>query len=126
MRWLWFEVVVVICLVSLCGCTQKGKFNAQEEIADGTTKGEQIVQALEAYHAANGRYPGQLQDLVPSYIVEVPATMAEKEYEFRLSQSDIFCLSFPVTMNAHVGSGTICTYIKRLEVWDCSQSFEME
>ncbi|GAP06336.1 hypothetical protein ATHL_01190 [Anaerolinea thermolimosa] len=126
MRRLLRIVMFLVLLLNLLGCTRNEGFSAQEEITDGQTKGEQVVQALEKYHVDKGRYPEYLQDLIPNYLEEVPMTLAKKEFKYEGSQSDTFYLSFPVTKKKDVGSGTICTYIKRLEGWDCSQSFEKE
>lgn len=126
MRKLLRNFVLFVLLVELLGCTLNEEFSAQEEITDGQTKGEQVIQALEKFNADTGGYPKNLHDLVPEYLVEVPITLAEKEFRYEESQSDIFYLSFSVTKKTDVGSGTVCTFIKRLEGWDCSQSFENE
>ena len=34
--------------------------------------GQRIVAACEEYHAANGRFPGKLDELVPKYMTSVP------------------------------------------------------
>lgn len=44
------------------------------QIARSQTAGDAICVALEAARKATGHYPGKLQELVPGYLPEIPAT----------------------------------------------------
>lgn len=53
--------------------------------------------AVEAFHKEMGRYPTDLDELVPEYVSEIPETIAGKEFTFEENDGDIFYVSFPVT-----------------------------
>jgi hypothetical protein len=43
------------------------------DLAEGLARYDQIIIALEDYHADTGRYPDTLEALVPNYLAQVPA-----------------------------------------------------
>lgn len=92
------------------------------EVSAGTQRGDQIVQALEAYHSAVGQYPPTLSELVPGYLPAIPVTITGQQFFYRLFEatgpmaSEIYWLSFKVVRQDHV----TCTYLRRLEYWDCN------
>lgn len=94
------------------------------EINDGIARGDQIVQAIEAYTQANGFYPSELTALVPNYLTEIPVTISSQPYFYRVfdrttvMSPEIYWLSFRVTSQENV----TCTYYRRLEYWDCNFS----
>ena len=94
----------------------------QEEINDGIRRGGQIVDALEAYHSAQGQYPLALEALVPTYLTEIPVTATGQEFFYRLFDgtgpmaSEVYWLAFKALRQEHV----TCTYFRRLEYWDCN------
>jgi hypothetical protein len=48
------------------------KANDAFQLRVAETNGQRIVAACEEYHAANGRFPGDLDELVPKYMNSVP------------------------------------------------------
>jgi len=46
--------------------------HSRSERAKATQIGDQVVQALEAYHFAYGSYPTSLEKLSPDFITEIP------------------------------------------------------
>jgi hypothetical protein len=75
---------VIITVVLLCwggGCVVWGVVSGVVEehyyftsarVAETQSRGDQIVGALKAYNAKNGRYPSSLDELVPAFIAEIP------------------------------------------------------
>lgn len=122
------KIMNLLCLVFIVlvlgGCIEAKKEKGSEEVIDGQKKGDQIIQALNEYYKDFDEYPVSLDKLVPSYIDGIPRTSAGSSYSYELSKNDVYYLSFPVISNRNIGTGTICTFIKRLDIWDCSQSFE--
>jgi hypothetical protein len=92
------------------------------EINSGMERGNQIVDALEAFYFDQGRYPATLDELVPVYLPALPLTVTGQPYFYRLfSPSDIlapemYWLSFRVVEQENVA----CTYLRRLQYWDCN------
>ena len=93
-----------------------------KEIADGITRGNRIVQAIEAYHNAQGQYPPALVSLVPTYLSGIPLTEKDRPFFYRLFDgngplaSEVYWLAFRVESRDHV----TCTYMRRLDYWDCN------
>jgi hypothetical protein len=92
------------------------------EIRDGIDRGNQIIKAIEAYRADQGKYPAMLGDLVPLYIVAIPSTANDRPYFYRLFDastpmaSEVYWLAFRLDTQAH----TTCTYYRKLDYWDCN------
>lgn len=97
---------------------------ADAEINDGIARGNQIVQAIEAYTQSNGFFPASLTDLVPTYLTELPVTISGEPFFYRVFERttvmapEIYWVSFRVMSQEHV----TCTYYRRLEYWDCNFS----
>ena len=95
---------------------------ADREIRDGIERGNQIVQAIEAYHAAVGEYPADLIALVPAYLSTIPFTSNDRPYFYRLFDPagplapEVYWLAFRLDTREHV----TCTYMRRLDYWDCN------
>lgn len=91
------------------------------EIADGIQRGNQIIKAIETYHTEKGIYPLSLYDLVPRYMVEIPLTVNGRPYFYRLFDTaspmapEVYWLAFRAEVQDHV----TCTYLRRLDYWDC-------
>jgi len=87
-------------------------------------RGNQLVQAIEAYTRSNGFYPAALTDLVPNHITELPVTISGEPFFYRVFERttvmapEIYWVSFRVMSQEHV----TCTYYRRLEYWDCNFS----
>jgi hypothetical protein len=94
----------------------------EQEIANGIERGNQIVKAIEAYHAAQGQYPPDLDMLVPAYISGIPLTVNNRPYFYRLFDgtgplaAEVYWLSVRAESRDHV----TCTYMRRLDYWDCN------
>jgi hypothetical protein len=92
------------------------------EINDGIERGNVIIRAIEAYHADQGHYPSTLGILVPDYLAEVPVTVTDQAFMYRLFDgtgplsAEVYWLAFKVLRRAH----TSCTYYRRLDYWDCN------
>ncbi len=93
----------------------------EQEIKMGIEKGNQIVQAIEAYHAAKGKYPITLDELLPTYLSDIPMTLTGQAYFYRLFENsspladEMYWVSFRAVNQDHVA----CTYFRRLDTWDC-------
>lgn len=118
--------VAVIVMIILCisFCDQQEKFDSVEEIRDGKQKGDVLVAAVEAFHKEMGRYPTDLDELVPKYISEIPKTLAGKEFTFMEIEGDVYYVSFPVTTKTTRYIQAACSYVKHSEFWDCSLGSE--
>jgi len=56
-----------------------------------TQSGKPIIAAIEKYHANNGKYPAQLEALVPTYLSEIPYTglVGYPKFEYRLPNTKL-------------------------------------
>jgi hypothetical protein len=94
----------------------------EEEINGGIERGNQIVEAIENYFQAEGHYPAGLDGLVPDYLPEIPTTDAGQQFFYRLFDAtslmapEVYWVAFNVTRRDHVS----CTYLRRLDYWDCN------
>lgn len=91
---------------------------------DGIQRGNLIVNALDAYYKEHGNYPLSLGELVPAYINEIPVVITGQEYEYVLLEPDNvwgepYLLTFYPRTKKNVG----CSYMQRLNDWDCGGSF---
>jgi hypothetical protein len=95
-----------------------------KEESIGINIGNTLVKALEAFYEANGRYPSNLDELIPKYISEIPMTITKQPYEYsQLYPSEFnkepFHLSF-VVANA---KNEQCSYFKFVlpnkAIWEC-------
>jgi hypothetical protein len=93
-----------------------------QEIKSGIQRGNTIVKAIEAYHAAKGQYPDTLNGLVPAYLSDIPITTTGEAFFYRLFDpnsplaSEVYWVSFRAIDQDHVA----CTYFRRLDYWDCN------
>ena len=94
------------------------------EIEDGIKRGNQVVEAIEAYTRAKGFYPATLDDLVPDYLPAFPVTSTDQPFFFRMFErttvmsTEIYWVSFRVVSQSNL----TCTYYRRLQYWDCNFS----
>lgn len=93
-----------------------------QEIKEGIARGNEIVKAIEAYHAAIGIYPPTLNELMLVYLKEIPLTSTGQPYFYRWFDpsspmaSEVYWLEFRAADQAHV----VCTYMRRIDYWDCN------
>jgi hypothetical protein len=108
-------------LATLPGPTQLA---TDAEIADGIFRAARIIEALEAYSRDYGEYPTVLEALVPGYVPEIPMTMTGQPFVVRVFAAgdvlvdEVYWLSFRVSQP----ESSRCTYLKRLQYWDCGPS----
>ncbi|MCC6797873.1 MAG: hypothetical protein IT366_22350 [Candidatus Hydrogenedentes bacterium] len=79
-------VLAVLCLVIANAAyivAKRMERNREHEFSLITTKGSQIVSALDKYYAQNGEYPQLLSQLAPVYISEIPTLGLAKTNEFK-------------------------------------------
>lgn len=104
--------------------TSTTQLSADMEIEDGIERGNRIVQAIEAYISAKGFYPAALDDLVPDYLPELPLTITDQPFFYRVFERttvmspELYWVSFRVVSQSNVA----CTYYRRLQYWDCNFS----
>lgn len=100
------------------------QLSVDAEIADGIERGNRIVEAIEAYITAKGFYPAALDDLVPDYLLELPLTITDQPFFYRVFERttvmspELYWVSFRVVSQSNV----TCTYYRRLQTWDCNFS----
>ena len=121
MKKAFFTILCTVIIICMTSCGKQQELDPVEEIRDGEQKGDRIVEALDTFYKEFGKYPDRLDILVPIYIPEIPHTLAGEDFTFKEIEGDVYYLSFPVTRKKLV---TTCSYIKRLENWDCSVFFE--
>lgn len=104
--------------------TSTVQLSADAEIADGIERGNRIVEAIEAYITAKGFYPAALDALVPDYLPELPLTITDQPFFYRVFERttvmspELYWVSFRVVSQSNV----TCTYYRRLQYWDCNFS----
>lgn len=100
------------------------QLSVDTEIADGIERGNRIVEAIEAYITAKGFYPATLDDIVPNYLPELPLTITNQPFFYRVFERttvmspELYWVSFRVVSQSNV----TCTYYRRLQTWDCNFS----
>ncbi len=92
--------------VLFMGSSRKG-WKARLGYADS----RRVISALEKYHAANGNYPADLDELVPRFVKQP----LQRQYGYR-NEGDSFTLSFTYT-----GPGiNRCSYESKTKTWRAS------
>jgi len=95
---------------------------ASQEIESGIATGNEIIQAIERYSLEQGHYPPALTDLLPAYLPGLPVTSTGQPYFYRSFDAghpmaaEGYWLAFRVIEQENL----ICTYMRRLEYWDCN------
>ena len=110
----------------LAGCTvldreesrQRGtqEMNATIEIANP------VLDAIEAYEADYGWYPGRLEVLLPRYLSRIPTTSSGRE--FRYERDDLYGEWYHLCFDLATYPNRGCCYFPRLGLWDCSPGCE--
>ena len=67
------KTLVGVAIMAILGLIVANNLNWMKRKATEKT-GQGIVAGLNAYKSANGRYPADLTDLVPTYLPDIPAT----------------------------------------------------
>jgi hypothetical protein len=93
-----------------------------QEINSGIETGNEIVRAIEHYYLDQGHYPAALNDLLPAYLPGLPVSSTGQPYFYRFFDpvhpmaSEGYWLAFRVIEQENI----TCTYLRRLEYWDCN------
>lgn len=104
--------------------TSATRLTVDLETEDGIERGNQVVEAIEAYTRARGFYPATLDDLVPDFLPELPFTISGQAFFYRVfdrttvMSPEIYWVSFRVVSQSNV----TCTFYRRLQYWDCNYS----
>lgn len=104
--------ILMLCL-SACGV----KIKANEEIKNNQGRAIEIINALTRYEQEHGRFPDQLDLLVPAYLAQIPITSSGKDFSCELDTLEGFYLTFYLDSDETLA----CSYNQRLKGWDCSR-----
>ena len=103
-RWLLFTLLVVV----LGSC---GKLSISEaEITLNKARGQLLIDVIEQYRVAEGKPPAQLQDLVPTYLQDVPMTTMGPDFIYYTDENE-YSLVF--------GASKGCSYSSDTRYWFC-------
>ncbi len=91
------------------------KGSVSEEVFEGITRGNLIVQAIYAFASEKGTYPEEMEELIPNYLDYIPLTITNQEYsyvplKYGSKVDDPFRLSFDCVRSSWIG----CAYFKTL------------
>ncbi len=77
-----------------------------------------LLIALEQYKTDTGKYPSNLELLVPAYLPHIPQPAPRWRYEYKLQAgNEEFFISFDVGRNM---DGDYCEYDSKIRLWMCS------
>jgi hypothetical protein len=115
----WRKLVALLVLLiptAFWISIEQGDAQSLEQITQ--RHGDQIVQALQAYHTAQRNYPAALSDLVPSYLPSLPDALTTQGTGW-LYQSDIerYTLGYWYYPGKEVVM--LCRYSSTKPSWDC-------
>ncbi len=86
-----------------------------EKAERGYVACQPIIEALEAYHDANGQYPRNLEELVPAFIPAYPREVNDEPIQYEMTAQNNYKLSF-----SYIGPGlNHCTYTPH-DDWRCT------
>ena len=103
-RWILFALLVVV----LGSC---GKLSISEtEITLNKARGQLLIDAIEQHRVAEGKPPAKLQDLVPTYLQEVPTTTMGPAFKYHTIEN---------TYSLEFGGGKGCIYVANITSWTC-------
>jgi hypothetical protein len=108
------KILIILCGFFFAGCAPKPKPDESIDLAVARSEAwaVPIVQSLEQYHAAEGAYPRQLEELVPKYLKTIPGVYVGCDGWFYRAAHDSFELS--LTIN---NGDTIILYDPRDKHW---------
>jgi type II secretory pathway pseudopilin PulG len=80
-------VLIALALLILAGCSQSQRVRWQkQQIEETKQRGNQIVQAIEAFRTDHGAYPKSLAEVSPKYLPEVPQpTWGLKSWKYEIT-----------------------------------------
>ena len=118
-----FVLLALVCIISAAWACSPWPFGTDELPGEGE-QAEQgykvcapIIVALEEIRAANDEYPDTLDDLVPGYLLKIPAEVNGNPITYQKTE-DGYILSFK-----YIGPGmNYCNYSPE-EGWHCSGAY---
>lgn len=118
---LFFATILLsICVCLGCFLAVSALYKAfdQPTAAEGQQKADELIKALEEYKNDNGRYPSDLDILVPAYIGAIPQPSWNTQYSYEIQSNGAeFIISFDVGISI---DGDYCEYSSRSQSWYCS------
>ena len=99
----------LILIVSACT-------SPDDEIRANQNRAGEIIQAISNYTQEYDQFPGQLDDLQPTYISKIPKTTRGENFNYRFFIADYYELCFEATSKRNYG----CCYSSYFEDWECS------
>ena len=103
-RWLLFALMIVV--LGSCGKLRI----SEEEITLNKARGQLIIDAIEQHRIAEGKPPATLQDLVPTYLQQVPTTTMGPDFTYYVDENE-YSLVFGGTKG--------CSYSSDTRFWFC-------
>jgi hypothetical protein len=77
--------------------------------------GDEIIKGLAAYHADKGKYPNEIDELVPKYLIAIPRPRAgDKKWRYRTTGDDA---GFELSFAFDDGEYPICCYYSEDAKW---------
>jgi hypothetical protein len=91
-----------------------------EERQSGMEIGITIISAIEQYYKSTGYYPGELGDLVPDFLGEIPTTTTGQDFRYVLYQPDF--IDWPYVLYFYGVNGEWgCAYHAKDGDWECGR-----
>ena len=107
-------------ILAVFGCSLTLSISAcmsvDDQIESNKERASQIIQAIDAYAQEHGQFPEQLDVLVPEYITEIPKTVQDWDFSYRVLMSGHYELGFDLASIPDKG----CGYASKYEEWECS------
>ena len=133
-----FSLVFISCIFLLNTCAENSgntpmgvgvtpssvfdsTIEVNEEVENGISLGNVVVEAIERYYDNEGSYPETLSDLVPRYMNAIPTTGTNQEFKYLLLDTEnILGIPYNLSFNLISNVNTACVYRQKHQTWDCS------
>lgn len=87
-------------------------------VKDSIEKGDLIISKIKLYHEKNGRYPGQLTELIPDYLDILPLPSAGvNQWYYGVGEDFSFDLCFSMPRDSTWHGYPSCRYDSRYGEW---------
>ncbi len=119
---LFFATILLSTCICL-GCllvvsAQLYKARDTPTAAEGQQKANELIKALERYKNDTGRYPSELDVLVPTYVAAIPKPTWNTQYGYEVQANGAeFIIFFDVGISV---DGDYCEYSSQSQSWYCS------
>jgi hypothetical protein len=74
----------------------------------------EVAKIIDLFYEDHSRYPSDLSELIPDYLLEAPVTSYGQEIWYREDQNFDYVIGFPLT------EWTTCVYLKAKDYYECS------